>query len=138
MLRLRKRESSVSFRVAGLGGTFDHFHKGHERFILFAASLADHLQIGVTRQNLIERKPLAYLCQEYDVRSRAVAEFCEKHKISYDIVPLQDAYGPTTEGSLIDVLCVTKETVLGAEQINKERKERDSSHSGIPDKGGAT
>ena len=116
--------ASASFRVAGLGGTFDHFHKGHERFILFAASLADHLQIGVTRQNLIARKPLVNLCQEYDVRVRAVAEFCSKHKISHDIVPLYDVYGPTLEGSAIDVLCVTEETVPGGELINKERKER--------------
>lgn len=116
--------SSASYRVAGLGGTFDHFHKGHERFILFAARISERVQIGVTQQDLVLRKPLASLCQTYEVRVQAVAEFCEKHDILYEIVPLHDVYGPTLEGSRIDVLCVTEETAPGGELINKARKER--------------
>ncbi len=115
---------SARYHVAGLGGTFDHFHKGHERFILFAASLAQHLEIGITKPKLIWQKPLAELCQEYEVRARAVAEFCEIHKISFEIVPLNDVYGPTLEGSSLEALCVTKETLPGGELVNRARKER--------------
>ena len=73
----------IHYRVAGLGGTFDHFHRGHERFILFAANLADHLQIGITTRELIQQKPLAELCQEYEARAQAVDEFCTRHNISF-------------------------------------------------------
>lgn len=111
------------FSVVGLGGTFDHFHKGHERFLLFAAGLARHMQIGITKQDRIRGKLLSYLCQGYEERARSVAEFCKKHDLSYEIIPLYDIYGPTLEGSLVDVLCVTKETMPGAEAINKARKE---------------
>ncbi|MBI2123884.1 MAG: pantetheine-phosphate adenylyltransferase [Candidatus Wildermuthbacteria bacterium] len=116
--------ASATVRVAGLGGTFDHFHKGHERFILFAAHIAQRLQIGITTQGFIQNKPLAYLCQEYEERARAVEEFCVGHNIPFEIIPLHNAYGPTLEGSVIEALCVTKETELGGVLINKTRKER--------------
>ena len=114
----------IHYRVAGLGGTFDHFHRGHERFILFAANLADHLQIGITTRELIQQKPLAELCQEYEARAQAVDEFCTRHNISFELIPLNDVYGPTLEGSVIEALCVTKETVPGGALINRARKER--------------
>lgn len=116
--------ASASFRVAGLGGTFDHFHKGHERFILFAANVAQHLQIGITTQKLLLQKPLAELCQEYEVRVKAVSEFCERNKVSFEIIPLNDVYGPTLERSSLEALCVTTETLPGGELVNRVRKER--------------
>lgn len=112
------------YHTTGLGGTFDHFHKGHERFILFAAGLAKHLKIGVTTPKLIQKKPLASLCQDYETRATAVAEFCEKQKLLFKIIPLDDVYGPTLEDSIIDVLCVTKETLPGGTLINRTRKKR--------------
>ncbi len=112
------------YRVVGLGGTFDHFHKGHERFILFAANLAQRLQIGITTQKLVQQKPLPELCQEYEIRAKAVAEFCTKHNVSFEIIPLYDVYGPTLEGSSLEALCVTTETLPGGELINRTRKER--------------
>jgi pantetheine-phosphate adenylyltransferase len=116
--------TSTQYRVVGLGGTFDHFHKGHEQFILFAASLAAHLQIGVTTQKFIQKKPLAELCESYKVRSKAVTTFCKNHKISCTIIPLENVYGPTLQDSSIEALCVTEATISGGERINRTRTER--------------
>ncbi|MDO8473976.1 MAG: pantetheine-phosphate adenylyltransferase [bacterium] len=115
--------TSTQYRVVGLGGTFDHFHKGHEQFILFAANLATHLQIGITTPKLIQRKPLAELCESYEIRSKAVVTFCKKRRISCAIIPLQNVYGPTLKNSSIEALCVTKETIPGSKRINRARIE---------------
>lgn len=116
--------ASTRYQILGLGGTFDHFHKGHEQFILFGARLAKHLQIGITTPKLIQQKPLAELCESYEVRSKTVAAFCKKHKISCTIIPLQNVYGPTLRDSSIEALCVTEETISGGERINRARVER--------------
>jgi cytidyltransferase-like protein len=114
----------VQYQTIALGGTFDHFHKGHERLILFAAHLAKRLYIGVTTPKLIQTKPFAYLCESYEVRSRAVAAFCKKNKILCTVIPLRDIYGPTLQKSPIEALCVTKETISGGKRINRARAGR--------------
>lgn len=116
--------SSTRYHVLGLGGTFDHFHKGHEQFILFAARLARHLQIGITTLELTHHKPLSELCESYETRVKAVTEFCQKHELSFEIIPLYDVYGPTLEDSSIEALCVTEETLPGAKRINRARAGR--------------
>ena len=116
--------TDTKYKIVGIGGTFDHFHKGHEQFILFAARLAEHLHIGITTSKLIQEKPFADLCENYEIRSKAVAAFCKKHKISCTIIPLRDAYGPTLKKAPIEALCVTKETVPGGKRINRARAER--------------
>lgn len=115
--------TSTRYQILALGGTFDHFHRGHEQFILFAARLAKHLKIGVTTPKLIQRKPLAELCENYTVRSKTVAAFCKNNKIPCTIIPLQNVYGSTLQDASIEALCVTKETISGGECINRARVE---------------
>lgn len=110
------------YRTIGLGGTFDHFHKGHETFLQFAASLADVVLVGVTHTRLTQHKPYADLIEDYQTRVRSIKRFCHSHHITCEIVELTDAVGPTLEGSHVQALCVTPETEPGAVKINELRR----------------
>lgn len=113
---MRKRHKQI-----GLGGTFDHFHDGHQKLILFAADLGEKLLIGVTDQKLTLHKAFPHTIESYEERARSVANFCQTHHLSYSITRLTDPFGPTLENSEIDALAVTPETSLGASKINELR-----------------
>lgn len=106
----------------GLGGTFDHFHAGHEKFISFAATIADQLFIGVTTEKMVKGKSLPHLIEPYPVRLQAVKAYCHKNHIRAKVTPLEDELGPTLEGAQVRALCVTEETIPGAEKINTIRE----------------
>jgi cytidyltransferase-like protein len=110
-------------RLMALGGTFDHLHIGHHSFISYAFTYAQRLVIGVTDDSFAKSKSFPESLQPYKVRARAVRMFCKKHNIPHEIVPLSDPYGPTIEyeNNKIDSLCVTPETLGGAEKINEVR-----------------
>lgn len=107
----------------GMGGTFDHFHAGHAKFIDFAAQLGAHLVIGVTDPQLTLHKPYEELIEPYSVRSRAVHHYCNQKHIAHSIVRLMDQFGPTLEGSQVRALVVTPETQRGADKINEVREQ---------------
>lgn len=106
----------------GLGGTFDHFHAGHEHFLEFAARQGENLIIGVTSNHLTKRKPYASTIEPFRVRAKNVKNWCERHKINHEIFMLDDIYGPTLEDSRIKALAVTQETTKGADKINEARE----------------
>jgi len=112
----------------GLGGTFDHFHRGHEAFLEFAARQGENLIIGVTADHFVTGKPYSESLEPYAVRARHVRNWCKKHRINHEVVMLDDLYGPTLEDRRIKALAVTEETVAGAEKINEVR-----GHSRLPE-----
>lgn len=114
--------SRLTHRVVGLGGTFDHFHQGHKQFLLYASQMSQKLIIGITDPTLTEHKPFAETIEPYSVRYQAVRRFCQHHQLNVQIVQLHDPFGPTLEKSEIQALCVTPETVPGANKINELRQ----------------
>lgn len=115
-MRITKKYYSI-----GLGGTFDHFHTGHEKFILFAAEHGQELKIGITDSKMTMHKKLNKTIQPYQHRVKAVKKFCQNHNLKFDIFQLVDIYGPTLERGQVKSLCVTAETTAGAEKINEAR-----------------
>lgn len=110
-------------QLIGLGGTFDHFHKGHEYFIDFASKLSEKLVIGITDQKLSQSKQHPELIQTFRHRLLDVKHFCEKQGINAELFQLTDPYGPTIDRETrIQALCVTEETVAGGEKINQIRE----------------
>ena len=105
----------------GVGGTFDHFHAGHEHFLRFAAKLAHQVVIGVTDPKLTKKKELAYLVESYSVRKNSVFNFCKINNLNCLITKLDNEYGPTLDNSKIHALCVSEGTVPGAKKINQLR-----------------
>ncbi|HNQ17246.1 MAG TPA: pantetheine-phosphate adenylyltransferase [Candidatus Woesebacteria bacterium] len=110
------------YHIIGLGGTFDHFHAGHEKFLMFASDLSDILLIGVTNQSIAKEKTYSNSIEPYAERMHAVENFCRAHKIPHEIIELSDSVGSTTSDNRIEALAVTTETVVGGKKINQLRK----------------
>lgn len=113
------------FQLAALGGTFDHFHKGHQTLLKHAFRVAHKVIVGITVDNFILEKEFSSLIQSYPQRCQAVLEFVNTldRKNDLDIVPLDDIYGPTLTNRNIDCLVVSPLTKPGADLINQRRKE---------------
>lgn len=112
------------------GGTFDHFHKGHEKFLSYAFSLGKKVIIGVTgdqyaRNSKSEVGSLGGI-ENFEKRKQAVLEFIKKEKVlnEVEIVEINDLFGPTLfKDLLIDGIVVSDDSKKGADIINQKRKE---------------
>jgi len=109
-------------RVIALGGTFDHFHVGHQHFLKFAADLGGSLLIGVTTERMTQHKPFSKTIQPFGVRKRSVLTFCQKNNIRCQIIPLDDPYGTSVSDKDIFGLALTEMTVKGGQEINVLRQ----------------
>lgn len=109
------------YSCVGLGGTFDHFHVGHEHFLEFAGQLADSIMVGVTTPELSQYKTASHLIEDFETRKKAVEHFLRERNIKGEVFALSDPYGPTLENSKVDAVAVTEQTVPGAEAINDKR-----------------
>ena len=47
---------AIQFERGLLGGTFDHFHKGHEKLILSALKQCNALEIWITSDKIASQK----------------------------------------------------------------------------------
>ena len=114
------------YSLAALGGTFDHFHKGHQSLLTHAYSCADKVIIGITQDFLITHKPYPESIEPYEKRLKAVTSFIQHiDKLSVTtFIPLADIFGPTLQNPDIDCLVVSPLTKSGAVFINQTRKQR--------------
>ncbi len=113
------------YRHAGIGGTFDHFHVGHERLIQTAFNKADFVSIGVSTDDFVHHKKYRKAIQTFSERELCVKKFLQKnHWLSRShLFKLTDIYGTAITDQTIDTLIVTKETRPNALRINKIRKQ---------------
>ena len=111
-------------KVGALGGTFDHFHIGHQSFIQFAKDRADRLLIGITADQMVQDKVASSLIQPFAKRQKAVEHFCKMLGIEVEIIQINDHFGPTLGERPIDLLVVTQHTEDGAKIINKMRTKK--------------
>ena len=109
------------YTCAGLGGTFDHFHSGHKKFIEFAARKARHLVIGITDEKMSLSKLNPQSIERLSKRVSNVKEFAQSLHISFETIVLHDLFGNTLEDQRITALVATNETLSGCEQINETR-----------------
>ena len=109
-----------------LGGTFDHFHKGHEEFINLAFSIGRKVTIGLTQKSLHKNKYLSKTIESYSIRNKSLLDYLKKNKWEKKtkIIPISDIYGTTLIHKDIDVIIVSKATYNNAVKINKKRKEK--------------
>ncbi|KAK1223947.1 hypothetical protein PQX77_013168 [Marasmius sp. AFHP31] len=114
-----------TYTVTALGGTFDHLHSGHKILLSMAAFVTSRrIIVGVTHSSLLVRKTHASLIESLDIRIENVRRFLKRfapHLEVYDIVPIEDVYGPTAWDTEVEALVVSKETLRGADEIAKLR-----------------
>lgn len=127
------------YPVVALGGTFDHLHAGHKILLSVAAWIAGRkLIVGVTGlfpplpvtrnpltrldtsspidESLLKKKSNAHVLESIDTRKSITRAFCERFKpsLEYDIVTINDIYGPTAHDADIQALVLSYETREGA------------------------
>lgn len=115
------------FHVTALGGTFDHIHDGHKILLSVSTFItSQRLICGITCDELLQNKKYKELIEPYDTRCRHVHQFIKllKPDLSVELVPLRDVCGPTGKVPEIECLVVSRETVSGAETVNKTRIEK--------------
>ena len=111
------------FKLVAVGGTFDHFHIGHEYLIKTALSIGTRVLIGLTTDKLLQAHPKKDTLQSYLSRKRAITCFLESQcatKFSR-IVPLDDLFGSSIRDPEIDALVVSTETQHRAKAVNEIR-----------------
>lgn len=111
------------FKKVAVGGTFDHFHIGHEYLIKTALSIGAHVLIGLTTDELLQAHPKKDTLQSYFYRKQVITRFIESQ---YDtkfirIIPLYDFFGSSICDPEIDALVVSTETQHRAKMVNEIR-----------------
>jgi len=111
------------FKKVALGGTFDSFHIGHEKLLDSAFSIADKVLIGVTSDSFAKRLRKIHEIASFKERVNYVKEYLTKKwpNRNYEIVKLEDPYGPTITDMELEALVVSEETVNGGIRINELR-----------------
>src|SRR3989344_795747 len=108
---------------AGLGGTFDHLHRGHEAIIDKAFEISDKVSIGVSNDTMLLNKEFDRSLETYQERLDGLKKYL--HKKNYlspsQIFELKDIYGTSVSDAKMDCLVVSKDTLSNAKLINNKR-----------------
>ena len=108
----------MRYSHAAVGGTFDHFHKGHRELIRKAVELGGFVTIGVTSDRFAGTG-----IEPFTVRKTAVERFARALGCKeYEVVRLEDPFGPAATDKTMDALVVSEETFERALKLNMARK----------------
>lgn len=112
------------YRLAAVGGTFDHFHAGHQRLLDTALASADRVIIGLTQSKMLVDKKYSSLIESYPKRKQKLLKYITSRQAlaRIDLIPLTDPFGPTLTHPHIDVLVVSRQTLPGAKAVNRRRQ----------------
>ncbi len=104
-----------------VGGTFAYMHRGHRALLGKAFGIGDYVYIGLTTDSYVKRLKLHGNIPGYGARKRMVAGFAGRYGKDFEVMPLDDRFGPSTTGEF-DAIVVSPETYGTAIEINKIRK----------------
>ena len=114
------------FKLAGMGGCFDHLHEGHKYLIKTALRVSERLVIGLTTDKMNQKKQYKERIQDYLTRKQNIENFVQSFtELSrLEIVELNDPYGPPIEDKNYEVLVISQETLPNAIKMNEIREEK--------------
>ncbi|MEJ2251049.1 MAG: pantetheine-phosphate adenylyltransferase [Candidatus Lokiarchaeota archaeon] len=112
--------------LVGLGGTFDHLHKGHKLLIHTALKVSDRVVIGLTSEKLLKNKKYFEKIETYEEREKNINEYIKQvtDPKRVQIIELNDPFGPPIHDSSYEGIVVSQETYNGALNINEIRNEK--------------
>lgn len=127
--------ANKSYKSLAIGGTFDRLHKGHRYFIKQAFNYGDKVIIGLTSDNYVKIKiqiPKSKCqinskiqIQKFQIRKKQLEKFLKEEKLfnRAKIIQIGDVYGNAGDLRELEAIAVTKDSLPGAQLINKKRKE---------------
>lgn len=118
---------AFKLNTAVLGGTFDHFHKGHQKLIDHGLLVCERLIVGISSDRYVSNLKFkiqnSEFFEDFKTRKKAVEDYLNKiAQGRFEIVEIDDMYGPTLDKNFqADVIIVSSQTKKGAQKINRER-----------------
>jgi len=113
------------YRLAVLGGTFDHLHIGHHALLATAFRVGESVAIGLTTDRFVAEhpKPDSARIQTFPIRRAALTRWVRRHFPGrrWRVVPLENVFGRSLEPE-VDALVVSRDTVVGGRAVNRERR----------------
>ncbi len=103
-----------------IGGTFDHFHIGHQYFIDQTFKISQLVTIGITTNEFIQSKNSLNNKESYKVRRKNLLSFLQERKylLRVEIFPLRDIYGTAGTDKTLQAIVVTSNTYPNALKVN--------------------
>ncbi len=116
--------SIFNFQNVVLGGTFDHFHKGHKALLTKAFVVGRKVTIGIATEKLYKDKFLSESIESFEIRKKSVSEFLKRKGwlSKVKLIPFSHFTGGADELKNIDAIVVSKETFPNALEINRLRR----------------
>ncbi len=113
------------YRTVAVGGTFDKFHKGHEKLIDKAFEIGELVLIGLTDDKMLKSHTKHFPIASYSARKKSLIKYLKNKdlKSAYQIIPLDSPFGVTLDDEEIEALVVSQETSSRAKEINTLRGE---------------
>ncbi|XP_073843877.1 bifunctional Phosphopantetheine adenylyltransferase - Dephospho-CoA kinase [Musca autumnalis] len=124
--QLKPEDKIRTYENVVLGGTFDRIHLGHKIFLSQAVIRAcSRLIVGVTTSQLTKSKTLNELILPVEQRIEEVKKFLNEidPTLQYEVVPIDDPFGPTKTDPNMDMIVVSAETLRGGEKVNELRQQ---------------
>lgn len=113
------------FKLACLGGTFDHFHKGHEVLLGKAFEVSQKVIIGLTSDKFAKSKVLSQAVLPFKKRREELKNFLKRRGWSKraQIVKIEGSFDPRILDPKIECLVVSERTKKKAWALNTKRIE---------------
>ena len=106
-----------------MGGTFDMLHLGHKALLQRALEVGDLVLIGLTTDARASKKRNKTQINPYNIRLANLQNLLKSMKSldKFQIVPLENDWGPSVIDEDFEAIIVSDETKSTAQKINKIR-----------------
>lgn len=114
----------MRFKVVGVGGTFDEFHKGHRALLTKAFEVSERVIIGLATDVFAQKMGKPHKVASYGARLEELKNFLGKNGWinRAKIIPIETVYGNTLTSKSLEGIVVSRETAPAANEINEKRK----------------
>lgn len=121
-----QKKMNKKYRWIVIGGTFDHLHLGHRYLIKKAFSLGEKVDIGLTKDFFIKKKPFSSALENFSQRKKNLLSYLQKNQWQKRarIIPLVDSFGPSVKEKKYEAIIVSPMTVMVAHLINEIRQKK--------------
>jgi len=108
--------------ISVVAGTFNILHEGHKKLIEKAFEVGDEVMVGITADGMASdaRNEIIPLY----LRKKELEKFLGRMNKPWNIIEINDIYGPREKVDSADIIVVSEETFRNAEELNRERISR--------------